>query len=319
MTRHMLKISDLSAAELGEVLDRSSPDGLAERDQVLAGRGVALVFEHPSARTRNACEMAVVQLGGHPVTIRGEELGIDRRETAEDVARTLACYHAVIAARVERHETLERMVGALDGAGEGVPVVNLLSDEEHPLQAIADVLTVAQHFGEVQGRVIAYVGDANNVCRSLVGAASALGAQVRVASPPGYGLDDAGGAEDPAGWRVDKLTSPEEAVSGADVIYTDVWVSMGQDEESQARRRAFAGYSVDAAMVAKAAKHAVVMHCLPAHRGEEITAEVLEGPQSIVWQQAANRMHATRGLLEFLMLEAEASGHRSDHRLGRAR
>ncbi|MHB1508627.1 MAG: ornithine carbamoyltransferase [Acidimicrobiales bacterium] len=316
----MLKISDLSAAELREVLERSSPHGLYERDRVLAGRGVALVFEHPSARTRNACEMAVVQLGGHPVTIRGEEIGIDRRETAEDVARTLACYHAVIAARVERHETLERMAGALDAAGEGVPVVNLLSDVEHPLQAIADVLTVAQHFGEVQGRVIAYVGDANNVCRSLVGAASALGARVRVASPPGYGLDDVKPAAGvPSDWIVEKSASPEEAVSGADVIYTDVWVSMGQDEESQARRRAFAGYTIDAAMVAKAAKHAVVMHCLPAHRGEEITAEVLEGPQSLVWQQAANRMHATRGLLEFLTLEAEASGHRSDPRVGRAR
>lgn len=311
MTRHLLTISDLRPEELVDVLDRSDA---APASRVLSGLGVALVFERPSARTRNACEMAVVQLGGHPVAIRGEEVGIDVRETAEDVARTLACYHAVIAARVERHVTLERMAKAIDAAGANVPVVNLLSDHEHPLQAIADVLTIRQHFGDLQGRVIAYVGDANNVCRSLVGAASVLGARVRVASPQGYGLEDgAAGSGVPSGWLVESCRSPEEAVDGADVVYTDVWVSMGQDEEKAARRRAFAGYTVDEALVSKASAHAIVLHCLPAHRGEEITDGVLAGPHSRVWQQATNRMHATRGLVEFLLLEVEASGHHNDH------
>jgi len=310
VTRHLLTISDLRPEELADVLHRSSSPPAS---RLLTGLGVALVFEGPSARTRNACEMAVVQLGGHPVTIRADEVGIDTRETAEDVARTLACYHVILAARVERHATLERMAASLDGAGENVPVVNLLSDREHPLQAIADVLTIQQHFGSLHGRVIAYVGDANNVCRSLVGAASALGASVRVAAPPGYGLEDGSGGV-PAAWRVEACASPEEAVAGADVVYTDVWVSMGQDE-TDARRAAFAGYTVDEALVGRAAAHAIVLHCLPAHRGEEITAEVLAGPHSLVWQQATNRMHATRGLFEFLMLEAEASGLHGDHRL----
>jgi ornithine carbamoyltransferase len=307
MTRHLLTMSDLRPAELDDVLNRSDAPPSA---RVLEGRGVALLFEHPSARTRNACEMAVVQLGGHPVTIRGEEVGIDRRETAEDVARTLACYHAVIAARVERHGTLERMASALDAADESVPVVNLLSDREHPLQAIADVLTIRQHFGNLDGRVIAFIGDANNVCRSLIGAASLMGAHVRVASPAGYGIEDnPDGREMPAGWLVESFRSPQEAAAGADVLYTDVWTSMGQDEEKVARRAAFAGYTIDEALVAQASPHAIVLHCLPAHRGEEITDGVLGSSQSRVWQQATNRMHATRGLLEFLVLEAEASGH----------
>lgn len=241
-------------------------------------------------------------------------MGIDKRETAEDIARTLASYHAVIAARVERHETLERMATALDVAGEHVPVVNLLSDREHPLQAIADVLTIREHFGDLEGRVIAYVGDANNVCRSLVGAASALGANVRVASPAGYGLSD--GAPVPPKWLVESCRSPQDAVEGADVIYTDVWVSMGQDEEKAARRRAFAGYSVDEVLVSRAAPHAIVLHCLPAHRGEEISAGVLASRQSLVWRQAANRMHATRGLLEFLMRKADASRTSSELDVG---
>jgi ornithine carbamoyltransferase len=314
MTRHLLTISDLAPHELLEVVGRS---GAPPAARVLSGLGVALLFEHPSARTRNACEMAVVQLGGHPVAIRGEEVGIDTRETAEDVARTLACYHAIIGARVQRHVTLERMASALDAAGENVPVVNLLSDREHPLQAIADVLTVHQHFGSVDGRVIAYVGDANNVCRSLFAAASALGAQVRVASPIGYGLEDGIDAVAvPAEWNVESCHSPSEAVAGADVIYTDVWVSMGQSAEQDARRSAFAGFTVDEALVGKAAAHAVVLHCLPAHRGEEITDAVLAGPQSLVWQQAANRMHATRGLLEFLALRAAPQRSAADQDLG---
>jgi ornithine carbamoyltransferase len=316
MTRHFLTVADLRPDELARVLDLSSASAVPAEggSGILAGRGVALVFEHPSARTRNACELAVVQLGGHPVAIRGEEVGIDKREPAEDVARTLACYHVLIAGRVERHSTLERMAGALDAAGVSVPVVNLLSDREHPTQALADLLTVRQHFGQLAGRKIAYVGDGNNVCRSLVGASVAMGLEVRVASPPGYGLAD---SDSPAGLPADAnvqlCESPQQAVDGADVIYTDVWVSMGQDEDLWVRRRAFSGFTVDEALVERASPHAIVLHCLPAHRGEEISAGVLAGRRSLVWQQAANRMHATRGLFAFVLQETNASiGARSE-------
>jgi ornithine carbamoyltransferase len=311
MTRHFLTVFDLSPGELGSVLDLAEAPvtpATSAAPGLLSGAGVALLFEHPSARTRNACELAVVQLGGHPVAIRGEDVGIDTRESAEDIARTLACYHAVIAARVERHSTLERMASALDSAGVSVPVVNLLSDREHPTQALADLLTIRQHFGDLTGRRIAYVGDGNNVCRSLVGAAVAMGLEVKVASPPGYGLEDTSFTVAlPPGASVELCDSPERAVAGAEVIYTDVWVSMGQDEEMWVRRRAFAGYTVDEALLAKAAPHAIVLHCLPAHRGEEISAGLLSGERSRVWQQAANRMHATRGLLAFLAGRTPAS------------
>jgi ornithine carbamoyltransferase len=296
--RHFLSIADLSPAELGHVLDLSEKPGL---EPVLQGKGVALVFQHPSARTRNAAEMAVVQLGGHPVMIAEAEVGIDRREPAEDVARTLGRYHAAIAARVGRHAVLERMTRALDGMDAGVPVVNLLSDREHPTQALADVLTLRQRLGGLHGKTVAFVGDANNVCRSLAGALAVSGARLRVASPPGYTMSDADVAwAGSLGQEPAVCATPAEAVRGADAIYTDVWVSMGQDEEAWARRRAFAGFSVDERLVAEAPAHAIVLHCLPAHRGEEISIGVLEGPRSVVWQQAENRMHVLRGLLAFL-------------------
>jgi ornithine carbamoyltransferase len=316
MTRHLLSIADLSETELGTVLDLAETE---ELPPVLAGRGAALLFEHPSARTRNACEMAVVQLGGHPVTIRGEEVGIDKRETAEDVARTLACYHALVAARVERHATLERMAKALDEAGTGVPVVNLLSDREHPTQALADLLTIRQRCGGLDGVTMAYIGDANNVFRSLAGGAALTGLRLKVASPSGYGVADSlslTAAGLPGDAHVEVCSSPAEAVEQADVIYTDVWVSMGQEEELWARRRAFAGYSVDEALLAKAPPKAIVLHCLPAHRGEEISDGVLGGPQSAVWQQAANRMHSARGLFAFLLSGAKESARTRGHRAG---
>ncbi len=299
MTRHFLSIGDLSAGELDQVLAAAEDPA---PQPVLAGRGVALVFEHPSARTRNACEMAVVQLGGHPVVIQDTEVGIDRREKAEDVARTLACYHRAVGARVGRHGLLERMAAALEAAGTDVPVVNLLSDREHPTQALADVLTLRQRLGDLRGKTLAFVGDANNVCRSLAGAAALCGMVLRTASPPGYELSDSDLAwAERLGGAVLRCSSPAEAVSGADAVYTDVWVSMGQDEQAWARRRAFAGYIVDERLLELAASHVVVLHCLPAHRGEEISKGVLDGPQSAVWQQAANRMHAMRGLLMFLL------------------
>jgi ornithine carbamoyltransferase len=306
-TRHIFDVDSLTPAELEAVL------GLAEVDPgdltpALAGQGVALLFEKPSARTRNSTEMAVVALGGHPVYIQGTEVGLDVRETAEDVARTLACYHSIICARVMDHRSLTRMAAALDAGGVPgpvpvpVPVVNLLSDVAHPCQALADLLTLRHEFGgSLEGRTVAYIGDANNVWLSLALAGAMVGLTVKVASPKGYGPSDAdleriralGGA----GLVSD---DPADAVAGADAVYTDVWTSMGQEEESGARLQAFAGFTVDEALMKRASPEAIVLHCLPAHRGEEIAAEVVDGPQSRIWPQAANRMHAMRGLLAWL-------------------
>jgi len=309
VTRHFLEVDDLSPAELASVLDRSeAPPG--RLGQPLAGRGVALVMEKPSNRTRNSSEMAIVQLGGHPVTIRAEELGLDSRETVEDVARTLGCYHTVIGARVFAQSTLVRMVAALDQAGMPVPVVNLLSDEGHPCQALADLLTLRQCLDGLEGRTVAWVGDGNNVCRSLAIAGAMAGLRVKVASPPGFGLTPADldrvavAARDGAVPQVELTEDPRAAVAGADAIYTDVWTSMGQEAEAAERRRAFEGYTVDESLLRLAAPHAVVLHCLPAHRGEEVSPGVIDGPRSVVWRQAANRMHTMRGLLAWLVESA---------------
>ena len=313
MTRHFLDVDDLSPDELSAVLALASVPATAAVP-VLAGRGAALVFEKPSARTRSSTEMAVVTLGGHPVYIQGTEVGIDRRETAEDVARTLACYHAVVCARVLDHDVLTRMAAALDGVGAGghpgaVPVVNLLSDRAHPCQAVADLLTMRQRFGDLSGRTLAYVGDANNVWCSLALAAAMAGMRSRVASPDGYGPGPAALARIARlGGEVEVTTDPIAAVTGADVVYTDVWTSMGQEDEAAERRRAFRGYTVDEPLVAVAAADAMVLHCLPAHRGEEISAAVLEGPHSAVWRQAANRELAVRGVLAWLLGAGAGAG-----------
>ena len=292
--RHFLEVDDLDRNELAVVLE------LAEHPSpppVLSGRGMALVFEKPSARTRNSMEMAVVQLGGHPVSIRGEEVGIDVRETAEDVARTLACYHAAIGARVFEHGKLERMAAA--GAA---PVINLLSDQSHPMQALADLLTLKQHFGKLDGLTVAYVGDHNNVSRSLAIAGALSGMTVRIGSPSGYDCPTVDADRVRAlGGEIVVATRPEEAVEGADAVYTDVWASMGQEAEAEARRRAFEGWTIDAELMNGAASDAIFLHCLPAHRGEEAAAEVIDGDRSLIWQQAENRMHAARGLLAFLL------------------
>jgi ornithine carbamoyltransferase len=299
--RHVLEVDDLGRDGLAAVLRLAASDP-ATLPRTLAGRGVALVFEKPSARTRNSSEMATVALGGHPVYIQGSEVGIDTRETAEDVAHTLACFHRVVCARVMDHRTLERMRDALDAGGVAVPVVNLLSDRAHPCQALADLLTLSQVFGDsMADRPVAFIGDANNVWRSLALAASLVGMPTRIASPAGYGptADDVALVRSFGG---DLLVTddPAEAADGAAALYTDVWVSMGEEDERAARLAAFSGFTVDAALVARAAPDAVVLHCLPAHRGEEISAEVVDGPRSVVWQQAANRMHAMRGLLAWV-------------------
>ncbi len=295
--RHLLEIDDLSVGELTDILERGTH---AQLTKVLDDQGVALLFEKPSARTRNSMEMAVVQLGGHPLTIRPDEVGLDTRETVEDVVRTLAGYHSIIGARVFEHAKLERAV-----AVSAVPVVNMLSDEAHPLQGLADVLTLAQEFGGIDalaGRTVTYVGDGNNVARSLALATGMLGMQVRVATPVGYELSssDISRIQD-AGVALECTNDPMAACQGADAVYTDVWTSMGQEAESIQRRAAFAGFTVTDDLMALAAPDSVFLHCLPAHRDEEVTNAVLEGSRSRVWVQAANRMHAARGALHWLM------------------
>ena len=281
----LLSIADLPEGAVAEILALSERTDLG---RPLDGKGVALVFQKPSARTRNSTEMAVVQLGGHPVYIQKEEVGIDTRESAEDVARTLACYHSIICARVMDHRHLVRMADAT-----GIPVANLLSDRDHPFQALADLLTVKQLLGRLEGARIAWVGDAdNNVARSLAQACVAVGAELTLASPEGYRLSDP-----PYGVR--HVTDPAEAVEGAEFVYTDVWVSMGQDDEAEARRAAFAAYQVNEALMAQAG-NAWFLHCLPARRGEEVTHGVMESPKSAVWRQAENRMHTARGALAWL-------------------
>ena len=284
---NILTIADLGREGIAEILALAEQPDLGKP---LAGKGVALVFQKPSARTRNSTEMAVVQLGGHPVYIQKEEVGLGTRETPEDVARTLGCYHEIICARVLDHKDLVRMTDAV-----AKPVINLLSDKEHPLQALADILTMKQLAGEVAGLKIAYVGDAdNNVARSLALACVAVGAELTLAGPAQYRLSDA-----PDGVR--QVDDPAEAVRGARFVYTDVWVSMGQDAETSARMQALDPYRVDEALMARA-DDAWFLHCLPARRGEEVTHGVMESPKSAIWRQAENRMHAARAALAWVLL-----------------
>ncbi len=286
--RHFLEIDDLSVAELAAVLDLGEqPDP----PPVLAGQGVGLVFQKPSLRTRVSMEMAVVQLGGHPVALQDFEVGLDRREPAGDVGRVLSQYCSLLGARVFSHDAIVRLA-----ASATVPVVNLLSDQAHPCEVLGDLLVLRRHLGSLAGRSVAWVGDGNNVCQSLLAGAALVGLTVRVACPVGYEPSAASLAH--AGSVV--THDPAEAVEGADAVYTDVWTSMGQESEGADRNRDFAGFTVDDALMARAHPDAVFLHCLPAHRGEEVTASVLEGPASAVWEQAAARMHAQRGLLWWL-------------------
>lgn len=286
----LLTIADLGTDNLLRILELSEREDLGKP---LAGQGVALYFQKPSARTRNSMEMAVVQLDGHPVYIRQDEIDPGVRESVPDVARTLACYHVLIAARVVEHRLLVEMAEAT-----ATPVLNMLSDTHHPLQALADLLTVKQLLGRLEGARIAFIGDgANNVCRSLAEACALTGAELTIASPEGYGLPR---QELDALAGVRQLVDPVEAAHGAEVIYTDVWLSMGREFESGEHRRALAPYQVTAELMASSSD-AWFMHCLPAHRGEEVSAEVIDGPRSAVWRQAENRMHSARGAIVWLL------------------
>ncbi len=300
--RHFLEVDDLTPGELREVLACAAAP---PQPTLLDRRSVGLYFEKPSLRTRHSCEVAVVQLGGHPLTFRQEEAGAGVREAIGDIARVLSGYHALLGARVYDHGLLEELAEAAT-----VPVVNLLSDQAHPCQALADLLTMQQELGDLSGQTVAWVGDFNNVARSLALGATMLGMKVRLACPPGYGPGDAdidrirlaGHGGEPL------VTSrPEEAAAGVQAVHTDVWASMGQESEAALRLQAFEGFQVDDRVMAAAAPGAVFMHCLPAHRGEEVAASVVDGPQSRVIVQAHNRLHAFRGLVTWLLTEGSGS------------
>ena len=296
--RSFLEVDDLTVEELNRVIDlclTSNPP------KVLQGEGAALVFEKPSNRTRNSMEMAVHQLGGHPVYIRGEEVGFDKRESVEDIVSTLSGYYKCVAARVFDHKILERMAKV-----ELCPIVNLLSDEGHPMQALADVLTLVKEFGDINGKILAFVGDGNNVFRSLAMAAGMLGAEIRFAGPSYYRLSDIDKDRLAAvGVEVNEFDFAQDAIDGSNVVYTDVWTSMGQESELEERKKAFEAFTVDMSLMEAASPDAVFLHCLPAHRGEEVTEEVIDGPKSRVWDQSENRMHASRGLLAWLLSEGQ--------------
>jgi len=295
--RHFINSTDISADELRKVLQLSTAS-IEALGKPLAGLGAALIFEKPSNRTRHSMEMAVVQLGGHPVYTRGEEVGFDVRETVEDITKVMGGYHAILAARVFDHNIVRRMADI-----SSVPVVNMLSDRQHPLQGLADVLTMQQQLGDLVGKTVCYVGDYNNVARSLAQASALLGMHVRLGCPSGYQAEDGElqALQKLGAASVSQFDNVKDAVCGADAVHTDVWTSMGQESETSKREKAFANFQVTEAVMKDAAVDAIFMHCLPAHRGMEVAAEVIDGPRSKVFEQAHNRMHAARGLLAFLM------------------
>jgi ornithine carbamoyltransferase len=302
MPRHFLVDDDLTPAELERVLDdaaRRKKDRFA--DTPLAGGSVALVFEKPSTRTRMSFEVGVHELGGHPMVIDAGTTQLGRGETLEDTAMVMSRYCAAIVIRTFGQDRIERLAAA-----SGVPVVNALTDYAHPCQAIADLQTIRERRGGTSGLTLAYVGDGNNVANSLLLAGVAAGMRVRVAAPRGYEpiaqvVRRANQIGEETGGAAVVMTDPLEAAKGADVLYTDVWASMGQEDEAASKVQLFRGYQLDERLVEAAHDDVVVLHCLPAHRGEEIAAEVIDGPHSAVWDQAENRLHAQKALLAFLL------------------
>ena len=296
--RHYLSVSDLSREELAQLLNRAAEIKrllhAGDRPALFHGRVLAMVFEKSSTRTRVSFEAGMAKLGGHAIFLSPRDTHLGRGEPVEDTARIISRMADVIVVRTYEHERIERFA-----AHSLVPVINALTDFQHPCQLLADIQTYVEHRGDIAGRTVVWVGDGNNMCNSFIEAAERFDFTLRVATPPGYEPD--GQFTAASGARVELFHDALEAASGADLIVTDVWASMGQ-EDSQARRVAdFSGFQVDARLVAAAHADALVMHCLPAHRGEEISAEVLEGPSSVVWDEAENRLHAQMALLEFLL------------------
>lgn len=294
--RHLVDISSLGADTLRHILTLSTDPAVASV-RPLAGRGAALIFEKPSNRTRHSMEMAVVQLGGHPVYTRGEEVGFDVRETVEDITRIMAGYHAVLAARVFSHSVITRMATC-----DVVPVINMLSDVAHPLQALADIITMEEKVGPINQLTVAWVGDYNNVARSLAEAVCLLGGTFSLGCPHGFNADEAEvNRLTSLGGIVRQSTSPFEAVSGANVVHTDTWISMGQESEAEKRRSIFSDYCVTSEMMSVASPDARFMHCMPAHRGEEVSADVFDGSQSLVIPQGHHRLTAARGAIAWVI------------------
>ena len=286
MARHFLTGAELTAEEQLGLVDRAlelKADRLSSR--ALEGKSVALVFDKPSTRTRVSFDVGVYELGGHPVTLRQGELQMARGESPRDVALVMSRMVHAIGVRTGPHELVEELAEHAS-----VPVINMLTSAHHPCQALADLVTLRERFGRLEGLKLAYVGDGNNMARSLLIAGRIAGVEVAIASPPELSLPEAPGV------------SPEEAAEGAHALYTDVWVSMGDDEADSARRRELLQpYRIDAELLAKARDDAIVLHCLPAHPGEEITEDMLYGERSAAWDQAENRLHAQKALLELLL------------------
>ncbi len=301
--RDFLSLVDVSTEELTSLLDeadaaKSKPEEWSDR---LTGRRVVLLFEKPSTRTRVSFEAAVVSMGGAAIALRGDEVQLGRGETIEDTGVVLSRYVDAIVMRTFGQDRLERLAES-----SSIPVVNALSDHFHPCQCLADLQTMREKKGSLRGLRVAYLGDGNNVAHSLMEGCSKLGMDFRIACPEGYEpfpvvVDRTSAAALERGGRVTVTHVVSEAAAGADVLYTDTWASMGQEEEMEARAAAFTAYQLNDAVVALADPDAVVMHCLPAHRGAEITASVLDGPRSVVWDQAENRLHAQKALLGWLL------------------
>jgi ornithine carbamoyltransferase len=294
---HFLTGAELSAAELDALLDRAIELKTAPlSSRALAGRGVALIFEKPSTRTRVSFEMGVHELGGHAVVLRSGEMQLSRGESPRDTALVLSRQVAAIAVRTGPDSLLEELARY-----SSVPVINMLTALHHPCQALADLMTMRESFGNLTGLRLAYVGDGTNVARSLATLGTIAGMDVAIASPPGYALEDGLSLPPGAEGSLTLYQDPLEAASGAHALYTDVWVSMGDEDTAEQRRAALAPYRIDDALLDSAAADAIALHCLPAHPGEEITAEVLYGPRQRIWDQAENRRHAQKALLELLV------------------
>jgi ornithine carbamoyltransferase len=296
--RRFTRVADFSSDELELVLDTAAriKDAPREEQRVLPGRSLGMIFQKPSTRTRVSFEVGIAQLGGHALYLRSDDLQLGRGETIKDTATVLSRYLDAIMIRTFAQSDVEELA-----ENATIPVINGLTDSSHPCQALADVLTIRDRLGRVDGVRVAYLGDGNNVCSSLMVAVARLGGSFVAATPEGYEPDDRALAIARQSGAVDVTHEPGEAVRGADVLYTDVWTSMGQDAEREQRLRDLDGYGITADLVKEAGDSAIVLHCLPAHYGEEITEDVLYGPQSAVWDQAENRLHAQKALLALVV------------------
>jgi len=301
MTKHLLSMQDLSTKEVEAILDKAAElkqkFRKGEPHELLRGKTLAMIFEKPSTRTRVSFESAMTHLGGHAIYLSVNEIHLGRGETIADTARALSLYVDGIVVRLFKHEDAVELAHH-----SSVPVVNGLTDMHHPCQALADLLTIREKKGKLKGLKVAWVGDGNNVCNSLMQGCSLLGINFSAACPKGFEpctkvVEQAKENARKSGAKLAVLTDPKKAVEDADVVYTDVWVSMGQEKEAEKRMRAFKGYQVNPSLLKLAKTDAIFMHCLPAHRGLEVTGDVIDGPHSVVWDQAENRLHAQKGLL----------------------